>query len=113
MGKSLAVLPQHCCPILISDGVNDGMKPSIPLTSQIPAAKHGVPSIKGRSRHTSHKCPISANSITSQVVTNQILIVKNHKSAPLVASEVSDLWRVLTPAAVYPLQVSVSLVISP
>ena len=37
-GKNLAVLPQHYCPILTSEGVNDRMKPSIPLTSHTPAA---------------------------------------------------------------------------
>ena len=34
IGKNLAVLPQYCCPILISKGMNDGMKPSIPGCSQ-------------------------------------------------------------------------------
>ena len=51
----------------------------------------------GRLRHTSCKGPVSANSIASQVMRNGIFPVRDHDSARLVASEVSDLWRVLTP----------------
>ena len=53
--------------------------------------------LTGRSRHTSRKCPVSANSISSQAVKNRIFSVRDHESAQLMASEVSDLWRVLTP----------------
>ena len=53
--------------------------------------------LTGRLRHTSHECSISANSITSQIVRNGIFPVRDRKSVRLVALEVSDLWRVLTP----------------
>ena len=77
-GKSLAVQPQHCCPVLTSR-----------LAWSTPNR------LTGRSRYTSCKCPISENSIASQVVRNGIFPVRDSEFAQLVASEVSDLWRVL------------------
>ena len=54
----------------------------------------------GRSRHSPHHCPISANAIASQLVKNGKYEAVDRKSSRLVYQKVSDLWRATTPDAV-------------
>ena len=54
----------------------------------------------GRSRHSSHHCPVSADAIASQLVRNGKYEAVDRKSSRLVYQEVSDLWRATTPDAV-------------
>ena len=56
--------------------------------------------LTGRSRHSPHHCPISADAIASQLVRNGKYEAVDHKSSQLVFQEVSDLWRATTPDAV-------------
>ena len=53
--------------------------------------------LTGRPRHTLSQMSHFSDSITSQIVRNGILPVRDFESARLKASEVSNLWRVLTP----------------
>ena len=96
MGKNLAVLSQHCCPILTSEGTKVGMKPFILLASHTPAIKHGILRM-GWQVGRAHLLQMSTNSISSQVMRNGIFPVIDLESAWLMALEVSDLWRALTP----------------
>ena len=57
--------------------------------------------LTGRSRHSPHHCPVSANDIASQLVKNvDCNKAVDRKSSRLVFQEVSDLWRATTPDAV-------------
>ena len=56
--------------------------------------------LTGRSRHSPHHCPVSANAIASQLVRNGKYEAVDCKSSRLVCKEVSDLWRATTPDAV-------------
>ena len=56
--------------------------------------------LTGRSRHSPHHCPVSADAIASQLVRNGKYEAVDRKSSRLVFQEVSDLWRVTTPDAV-------------
>ena len=51
-----------------------------------------------RSRTSRRSCPISANCIASQLVKNRVYRTKDHEPARLVAKEVSELWKIETPA---------------
>ena len=53
--------------------------------------------LTGRSRHSPHHCPVSANAIASQLVRNEKYEAVNCKSSRLVSQEVCDLWRAITP----------------
>ena len=54
--------------------------------------------LPGRSRTSCRSCPISANCIASQLVKNGVYRTKDHEPARLVAKEVSELWKIETPA---------------
>ena len=56
--------------------------------------------LTGRSRHSPRHCPVSANTIASQLVRNGKYEAVDRKSSRLVSHEVSDLWRATTPDAV-------------
>ena len=56
--------------------------------------------LSGRSQHSPHHCPISANAIASQLVRNGKYKVVDHRLSQLVFQEVSDFWRVTTPDTV-------------
>jgi len=53
--------------------------------------------LTGRSGRSSHQCPVSANSIASQLVKNGAHGTSDCKSARLVNKELSDLWKIPTP----------------
>ena len=53
--------------------------------------------LTGRSRHSPRHCPVSADAIASQLVTNGRYEAVDRKSSRLVFQEVSDLWRDTTP----------------
>ena len=53
--------------------------------------------LTGRSRHSPRHCPVSADAIASQLVTNGRYEAVDHKSSRLVYQEVLDLWRATTP----------------
>ena len=61
------------------------------------AGMNTINNLTGRSRNTCRSCPISANSIASQLVGNVVFQMKDRESARLVAKEVSDIWRISTP----------------
>ena len=56
--------------------------------------------LTGRSRHSPHHCPISADAIASQLVRNGKYEAVDLKSSRLVSQEVSFIWRATTPHAV-------------
>ena len=56
--------------------------------------------LTGRSQHSPHHCPVSADAIASQLVRNGKYEDVDRKSSRLVCKEVSDLWRATTPDAV-------------
>ena len=53
--------------------------------------------LTGRSGCSFHQCPISSNSITSQLVKNETHMSWDRKSTRLVNKELSDLWKIPTP----------------
>ena len=55
--------------------------------------------LTGRSRHSPRHCPVSADAIASQLVRNGKYEAVDRKSSRLVFQEVSDICRVITPAA--------------
>ena len=56
--------------------------------------------LTGRSRHSPHHCPVSADAIAFQMVKNRKYEAVDRKSSRLVCKEVFDLWRATTPDAV-------------
>ena len=56
--------------------------------------------LTGRSQHSPHHCPVSADVIASQLVRNGKYESVDCKSSRLVSQEVSDIWRAITPDAV-------------
>ena len=56
--------------------------------------------LSGRSRHSPHYCPISADAIASQLVKNGKYEAVGCKSSQFISQEVSGLWRATTPDAV-------------
>ena len=57
-----------------------------------------INNLTGRSRHSPRQCPISSNSIATQLVRNGTYKGADRESSRLVAKEVSDLWRANPPA---------------
>ena len=53
--------------------------------------------LTGRSRHSSRHCPISADTIGSQIVRNERYEAVDRKLSQLVSQEVFDFWRATTP----------------
>jgi len=53
--------------------------------------------LTGTYGHSFHQCPISANSIASQLVKNGAHKTKDRKSTWLVNKELSDLWKIPAP----------------
>ena len=55
--------------------------------------------LTGRSGRSFHQCPVSTNSIASQLMKNGAHKTgdHNHKSTRLVNKELSDLWKIPTP----------------
>ena len=53
--------------------------------------------LTGRSQHSPRHCPVSADSIVSQLVRNGKYAAADCKSLQLVSQEVSGLWRATTP----------------
>ena len=54
----------------------------------------------GRSRHSPHHCPVSADAIASRLARNGKYEAVDCKSSRLVSQKVSDVWRATTPDAV-------------
>jgi len=53
--------------------------------------------LTARSRYFFHQCPVSANSIASQLVKNEAHKTGDRKSTRLVNKQLSDLWKIPTP----------------
>ena len=53
--------------------------------------------LTGRSRHSPHHCPVSADAIASQLVRNGRYEAVDHKSSQLVSQDVSHLLMATTP----------------
>ena len=70
---------------------------SIDFTHSSRSAWSTINNLTGKQRHTQRTCPISANSIASELVKNGTYKMKDRKSARLVSHEVSELWRIPTP----------------
>ena len=71
---------------------------TIDFTHSSRLAWNTINNLTGRSRQSRRLCPISANSIASQLVQNGVYKTKDRESARLVSKEVSELWRIPTPA---------------
>ena len=52
--------------------------------------------LTGRSRHSSCRCPVSADAIATQLVRNERYENVNCASSRLISQEVSNLWRATT-----------------
>ena len=70
---------------------------NIDLTHSSRLAWNAINNLTGRSRQSYRPCPISANSIASQLVRNGTYVTKDRESSRLVSKEVSGLWRIPTP----------------
>ena len=70
---------------------------TIDFTHSSRLAWNTINNLSGRSRQTHRPCPISANTIASQLVRNGVYRTKDQKSARLVSKEVADLWKVPSP----------------
>jgi len=79
---------------------SSGKKLSISSTSRTPPARRGnaINKLTGRSirGRSSRLCPVSANSIASQLVKNGAHKTRSHESTRLINKELSDLWKVPT-----------------
>jgi len=73
---------------------SDGKKLSIPSTSRTLAARRGAPSTN---LLTSHLCPVSANSIASQLMKNGAHRTGGRESNRFVNKELFDLCKIPTP----------------
>ena len=94
-------LPQLCLPNLTgSGGLMVRGSRSIDFSHSSRKAWSILNNLTGRSRHSSHHCPVSADSIASQLVRNGKYKAADCKSSRLVSQEVSDLWRATTPGPV-------------
>jgi len=56
-----------------------------------------ITKVIGRSGRSFHQCPVSANSIDSQLVKNMAHKPGDRKSTRLVNKELSDLWKIPAP----------------
>ena len=70
---------------------------TIDFTHSSRLAWNAINNLTGRSRQSYRPCPISANSIASQLVRNGTYVTKDRESFRLVSKEVSELWRIPTP----------------
>ena len=94
-------LLQLCLPSLIESEVIDGPKQFGALTSHTLVEKHGLFSTTLLVDHDSPRhCPVSADTIASQLVRNGRYKAVDRKSSRLVCQEVSNFWRATTPDAV-------------
>ena len=71
---------------------------NIDFTHSSRLAWNTINNLTGRSRHLHRPCPIPANLIATQLVKNGIYKTKNREAARLVYKEVSELWKIPTPA---------------
>jgi len=53
--------------------------------------------LTGRSRRSSHLCPVLANSIASQLVKNRAHKTGDYKCTRFINNQLSDLWKIPTP----------------
>jgi len=67
---------------------------SIDLSHSNPKARR---TITGRSGRSSRVCPVSANSIASQLVKNGAYKTSDREPTKLVSKQLSDLWKIPTP----------------
>ena len=74
---------------------------SIDLKHSSRLAWNSMNNLPGRTRNPHRSCPISSNSIASQIVQNGIHKTKNRELARLVLQEVFELWRIPTPPDKY------------
>jgi len=70
---------------------------SIDFTHSSRLAWTTINNFTGRSTKNHRPCPITANSMTSQLVKNETYKTKDHESDRLVNKEVSDLWKIPAP----------------
>ena len=61
-------------------------------------AGNAITDLTARTRQSCRPCPISANSIASQLVENDTYKTNGREFTRLVLKEVSELWRIPTPA---------------
>jgi len=78
---------------------SDWKKQFIPSTSRTLATRRRrtMNKLTGRSGCSFHQCPVSANSIASQLVKNGARKTRDRKYTRLVNKELSDLWKIATP----------------
>jgi len=70
---------------------------SIDFSDSSRKAWRTINKLTGRSGCSFHQCPVSANSIASQVVKNGAHKTGDRKSTTMVNKELSDLWKIPTP----------------
>ena len=90
-------LLQLCLPNLTESRGIDGPRQFRALNSH---TWSNLNNLTGRSQHSPHHCPISADAIASQLVRNKKYEAVDCKSSRLVSQKVSDLWKATTPDAV-------------
>ena len=71
---------------------------AIECTHSSRQAWNAINNLTGRTRQSYRPCPISVNSIASQLVKNGTYKTNNREFTRLVLKEVSELWRIPTPA---------------
>ena len=71
---------------------------AIDFTHSSRLAWNAINTLTGRTRQSYRPCPISANSIASQLVTNGTYKTNDREFTRLVLKEMSELWRIPTPA---------------
>ena len=98
--KALTQLPLPCLPDMIKGEENAGQRQSMPLTLMHSSrlAWNAINNRIGRTRLSHRPCPISASSISSQLVKNGTYKTNDCEFTRLVLTEVSELWRMPTPA---------------
>ena len=93
-------LLQLCLPNLTGSGEIDGPRQFRTSNFYTLVENQGVFSttlLTSRSRHSSGHCPISADTIGSQIVRNERYEAVDRKLSQLVFQEVFDFWRATTP----------------
>ena len=96
-GKTSSLAASALLPHLDKKQKDCCLRLSMTSTLRSPVSWHGVEfTSTTRTTHTRHLCPITANSITSQLVKNGIYGTTNDESTRLVVREVSQLWRIPT-----------------
>ena len=71
---------------------------AIVFTHSSRLAWNAINNLTGRTKQSYCPCPISANSVASQLVKNGTYKTNDHEFIRLVLKEVSELWRTRTPA---------------